>query len=80
MRTAASECNLHCQEVFLNTEFLEEAMAKAEVFFKHVVLPELMTGHVQHVLLLMMKKRVNLNSLVENVAESAQKSQKKLRK
>ena len=47
VRTAASECNLHCQEVFLNTEFLEEAMAKAEVFFKQVVLPELMTGHVK---------------------------------
>ena len=35
------------KKYFLNTEFLEEAMAKAEVFFKQVVLPELMTGHVK---------------------------------
>lgn len=44
--TAAPEYNLHCQ-VFLNTDFLEEAVAKAEVVFNQVVLPELMPGYMK---------------------------------
>ena len=28
MRTTAPECTLHCQEVYMNTDFLEEAVAK----------------------------------------------------
>ena len=31
----------------MNTDFLEEAVAKAEVFFKQGVLPELITGDVK---------------------------------
>lgn len=46
-RTAAPKCSLHCQEVYMNTDFLEEAMAKAEVFFRLVVVPELITGNVK---------------------------------
>jgi len=47
VRMAAPECSLHCQEVYMNTDFLEEAVAKAEVFFRLVVVPELVTGNVK---------------------------------
>ena len=47
MRKAALECSLHYQEVYLNTDFLEEAVAKAEVFFRLVVVPDLITGNVE---------------------------------
>ncbi len=47
VRTAAPEDNLHCQEVDMNTDFLEEVVGKAEIFFRKVVVPELMTGNVR---------------------------------
>lgn len=47
VRTAAPEDNLHCQDVDMNTGFLEEVVAKAELFFRKVVVPELMTGEVK---------------------------------
>lgn len=47
MRMAAPEFSLHCQQVYMNTDFLEEVVAKAELFFKEVVVPELITGNVK---------------------------------
>jgi len=34
--------------VYVNTDFLEGAVPKAEVFFKHVVVPEIITGNVKN--------------------------------
>ena len=39
--------DLHCQEVLMNTDFLEDAVVKAKVFFREVVLPELLTGNIK---------------------------------
>ena len=41
------ENNFYYQEVYLNTDFLEEAVMKARVFFKEIVVPELLTGSVK---------------------------------
>ena len=41
------ENNFYYQEVYLNADFLEEAVMKAHLFFKEVVVPELLTGSVK---------------------------------
>jgi len=41
------ENNFYYQDVYLNTGFLEEAAVKAHLFFKEVVVPELLTGSVK---------------------------------
>ena len=47
VRTACPEFNLHCQEVCINTAFLEEAVVKAKVFFEKVVVQELLTRSIK---------------------------------
>ena len=47
IRTAATEDNLHRQDVDMNADFREEVVAKAELFFMKVVVPEHMTGDVK---------------------------------
>ena len=46
-RLGENDGNLHCQEVLMNTDFLEDAVVKAKVFFREVVLPELLTGNIK---------------------------------
>ena len=47
VKTACRENNLFSQEVYMNPDFLEEAVVKAHLFFKEVVVPELLTGSVK---------------------------------
>jgi len=50
VKTACLGSNLHCQEVFMGNNLLEEAVAKADVFFKKVIVPELLTGNIKKIM------------------------------
>ena len=47
VKTACRENNLFSQDVYMNPDFFEEAVVKAHLFFKEVVVPELLTGSVK---------------------------------
>lgn len=44
VKTGCPESNSHRQEFFMDTDLVEEAGAKGDIFFKEVVVPELLTG------------------------------------